>query len=210
MEAAMSAGAARGTYTPAEYLQLERAASYKSEYINGQIVAMTGASLEHNSITGDFFGELRQQLRGRPCRAFTNDMRVKVSETGLYTYPDIVVACRPLRLEDAHVDTLLNPVVIVEVLSPSTELYDRSEKFAHYRRLESLKEYILVAQDKVRVEQFVRQGDQWLLTEHSELDDVIRLDSIGCAVRLRDAYEGVELPAAGQAPASDDLPPAQS
>src|SRR5215212_8300960 len=206
----MSAGAARRAYTPAEYLQLERAAAYKSEYINGQIVAMTGASVEHNSIAGDFFGELRQQLRGRPCRAFTNDMRVKVSETGLYTYPDIVVACRPLRLEDAYVDTLLNPVVIVGVLSPSTELYDRSEKFAHYRRLESLSEYILVAQDKVRAEQFVRQGDQWLLTEYRELDDVIRLDSIGCSVRLRDVYEGVELLATGQAAASDDVPPAQS
>jgi Uma2 family endonuclease len=96
------------------------------------------------------------------------------------------------------------------VHSPSTELYDRSEKFAHYRRLESLREYILVAQDKVRAEQFVRQGNQWLLTEYRELNDVIRLDSIGCSVRLRDVYEGVELLATGQAAASDDVPPAQS
>jgi Uma2 family endonuclease len=183
---------AQSRYTPEHYLALERQAKYRSEYINGNIIAMAGASRQHNLIAGNVFGELRAQLRGRPCEAYINDMRVKISVTGLYTYPDVTALCGEPHFEDSHVDTLLNPSVIVEVLSDSTEAYDRGEKFAHYRRLESLRDYVLIAQDKVRVEHYVRQGDQWVLSEVSDLASTVHLPSINCEVALRDIYERVE------------------
>src|SRR5206468_6291774 len=120
-----------------------------SEYINGQIYAMSGASREHNLIVVNLIRELSSQLRGRPCEVYASDMRVKVRPTGMYTYPDVVAVCGEPRFEDEQVDTLVNPAVIVEVLSPSTEAYDRGQKFAHYRKLESLTEYVLVAQNEV-------------------------------------------------------------
>ena len=180
--------------TPAEYLALERRAREKSEYVNGRIYAMSGASRLHNLIAGNIFGELRAQLRGRPCEIYTNDMRVKVQRTGMYTYPDVVALCEEPRLEDGEFDTLLNPSVIVEVLSPSTESYDRGEKFAHYRRLDSLREYVLVAQVTRRVEHFRREGDSWVLTEISASDGELTLSSIGCALKLTEIYERVEFP----------------
>lgn len=180
-------------YTPEEYLELERAADYKSEYVNGRIYAMTGASREHNLITLNVATSLHNQLRGRPCEAYASDMRVKVSETGPYTYPDIAALCGEPQLEDRHLDTLLNPSTIVEVLSKSTESYDRGEKFAHYRRLPTLREYLLVAQDRMRVELYVRQGEQWLLTEFSEPDAVVPLPSLECELVLRDIYQRIEL-----------------
>ena len=179
-------------YTPEEYLALERKADCKSEYVNGQVIAMAGASRIHNLIAGNFYREVSQQLRGRPCEAYISDMRVKVSHTGLYTYPDVVVVCGEIRFEDVDNDTLLNPTVIVEVLSASTEAYDRGEKFAHYRRLESLQEYLLVAQDKVRIEYYVRQGAQWILSEASTLDETVHLAAIDCDVVLRDVYDKVQ------------------
>jgi Uma2 family endonuclease len=187
------------TYTPAQYLELERAAETKSEYRAGQIVAMSGASRAHNRIVVNLGGELNRLLRGSPCEVYVADMRVRVSQTGLYTYPDVVVACGDIRFEDDQVDTLLNPVVLIEVLSPSTEAYDRTEKFAHYRRLDSLQEYLLVSQDKVRVERYVRQGEQWVLSELSALDDVLQIDAIDCRVRLADIYERVKLSSGMQA-----------
>jgi Uma2 family endonuclease len=135
----MSTAAAQH-YTPAEYLARERAAEYKSEYVDGFIVAMSGASRIHNLITANVGRELGNQLKGRRCEVYIGDMRVKVSATCTYRYPDVVVACGDIALEDAELDTLLNPVVIVEVLSPTTEAVDRGEKFTHYRRLESLRE----------------------------------------------------------------------
>jgi Uma2 family endonuclease len=181
-------------YTPEEYLARERAAEYKSEYVNGFIVAMTGASRPHNVIALNIGGELRNQLKGRPCEIYLADMRVKVSETGTYRYPDVVVACGDIAFEDAELDTLLNPVVIVEVLSPSTEATDRGEKFAHYRRLASLQEYLLVSQDVPRIEHFVRQGEGWLLTEVSDLDNGVRLASIDGVLPLREVYDKVQFP----------------
>ena len=180
--------------TPEQYLVLERQADHKSEYINGRIFAMAGASRAHNLIAGNIFGELRAQLRGRPCEAYISDMRVKVSQTGLYSYPDVAVACGELQFEDVHGDTLLNPLVIVEVLSESTEAYDRGGKFAHFRRLPSLTDYLLVAQDKMCVEQYVRQGEQWLLTELSDAKGAVQLESIGCKLSLEEIYARVELP----------------
>src|SRR4051794_37409677 len=141
-------------YTPEEYLTLERAAEYKSEYLDGQILPMSGASRAHNIITAHLVRLLDTQFDGRPCQVYGSDMRVRVSATGLYTYPDVTASCGAQQFVGAHQVTLLNPTVIIEVLSPSTELYDRTEKFDHYRRLESLADYVLVAQDRVRVDHY--------------------------------------------------------
>lgn len=187
---------ARQRLTEAEYLEIERAAETKSEFFNGEMFAMAGASIEHILITSNVAGELRNQLRGRPCLVLPADMRVKVSDTGLYTYPDVVVVCGGARLEDGRRDTLLNPTLIVEVLSESTEAYDRGDKFAHYRRLESLQEYVLVAQDRPRIERFTRQGEsqEWLLTEISDPQGRVTLTAIGCELALAEVYENVPFP----------------
>ncbi|MBF0552302.1 MAG: Uma2 family endonuclease [Deltaproteobacteria bacterium] len=190
-------------YTPEQYLAQEREAVQKSEYVNGHILAMAGAGRRHNQITFNLAGELRAQLKGRPCVAYVNDMRVKVSDTGLYTYPDLAALCGEPGFEDNQMDTLVNPTVIVEVLSDSTEAYDRGAKFAHYRRLPSLTEYVLIAQDKVCVEHYVRQGKQWLLSEVDGLDGIIQLDSIGCSLSLQEVYDKVEF--SGQDRATSNL-----
>jgi Uma2 family endonuclease len=188
----MESLAKESEYTPEQYLTMERKAEYKSEYINGCIFAMAGTSRQHNQITFNIAGELRTQLKGRACIAYSNDMRVKVSQTGLYSYPDVVATCNEPNFEDSFVDTLLNPAVIVEVLSDSTEAYDRGEKFAHYRRLSSLEEYILVALHRICVEHYVRQGELWIFAETSQLDGIIHIDSIGCTLPLKEIYDKVE------------------
>lgn len=178
--------------TPEEYLALERKAEFKSEYVDGEIVAMTGASRKHNLVVFNITGELRQQLRGRPCEAYANDMRVRVPSSRLYTYPDLVVVCGEPQFEDKEFDTLLNPTLIIEVLSESTELYDRGKKFGFYRTLESLAGYLLVAQDECRIEQYARQADGgWLLSEHRSPEDTVRLNSIQCSLELREVYDKV-------------------
>jgi Uma2 family endonuclease len=192
-EDAMASAAPTTRYTAEQYLSLERKAEFKSEYYNGFITAMSGASREHNLIAVNVAGELRSQLRNRPCEVYGSDMRILVSQTGLYTYPDAVVVCGEPRFQDDEVDTLLNPTLIVEVLSPSTESYDRGAKFAHYRRLASLQEYVLVAQDEVRVERYTRKGDEWLLTEFTRPDDSLRLASIDCEFPLSEIYAKVAL-----------------
>ena len=141
-------------YTPEEYLELERKADYKSEYINGYIVATAVATEAHTLIMFNLALTVGSQLRHRPCFAYVADKRVKVSETNLYAYPDLVALRGERRHEDDGLDTLLNPQVLVEVLSPSTEAYDRGEKFAHYRRLASLSDYVLISQDRMRIEHF--------------------------------------------------------
>ena len=178
--------------TPEQYLVREREAALRSEYANGRIRALPTSSHRHNVIVGNTFGEIRAQLRGRPCFAFVNDMRVKVLQTDLYTYPDVAALCGTPQFEDEHTDNLLNPSVIVEVLSDSTERYDRGEKFAHYRRLESLREYLLVSQHQMRVERFVRQEESWVMTELNGPDAVLVLDSIQCSIPLNAIYEQVE------------------
>lgn len=189
----MSSIAARTYLTPEEYLAFERKATTKHEYLAGEIVAMSGASFAHNFITGDIFGELRSQLKGGKCRAATSDMRVKVNKTGSYFYPDVVVFCGEPQAEDSQSDTLLNPTVIIEVLSPSTEARDRGEKFWHYQQLASLREYVLVSQDRVCVEHYLREGTYWLRTEFRILEDVMPLASIECELSLRDIYSSVEM-----------------
>ncbi|HTE17680.1 MAG TPA: Uma2 family endonuclease [Armatimonadota bacterium] len=189
----MSVAAAERLYTAEEYLALEREAETKSEYFEGRIFAMSGASREHNLIAGNLFRNISNQLDERPCEVYVSDMRVKVSADGLYTYPDVAAVCEPPQIEDAHGDTLLNPSLIIEVLSLSTEAYDRSEKFAHYRKLESLTDYVLVSQDRVQVEHFVRSGEKWLHTRINSREDTLEIRSIGCSVPLRDIYKRVRL-----------------
>lgn len=192
--------AAHRLYTPEEYLAFERAAEDKNEYINGCIVAMSGASRRHNLVTVNAAGELRQQLRERPCEVYSSDMRVQINAAGQYRYPDVIVVCGEPQFEDAELDTLLNPTVIVEVLSPSTEAVDRGDKFAAYRRLPSLQEYVLIAQDKPCVEHFLRQGERWLLTEFSGLNDIVPLPAIDCTLALRELYRKVPVASGGDRP----------
>lgn len=174
---------------------MERDALCKSEYLSGQVYEMAGASEQHNTICVNISREISLRLRGRPCRVYANDMRVKVSPTGLYTYPDVIVVCGERTFEDTQGDTLINPTVVVEVLSRKTEAYDRGEKFAHFQRLESLRDYILVAQNRPRVEHFVRHGDQqWLLTVADRLEDTVEIASVNCSLSLSEIYENVDFP----------------
>ena len=187
----MATAAAQTYITPQEYLTLERKAAYKSEYLDGHIIAMAGASRTHNRITLDISTELNLQLRGRDCEVFSSDMRVRPSPRDAYVYPDVVVVCGEPQFEDAAFDTLLNPIVIVEVLSPSTEAYDRGEKFRRYQQLASLREYVLVAQDSVRVEHHRRHDAQWRLSSYRTLEAVLLLPSISCKLPLHDIYRRV-------------------
>lgn len=176
--------------TAAQYLGFERASTVKHEFFAGEMFAMVGASRNHNLIVVNAGSELREQLKGKACEVFVNDMRVKVSASGLYTYPDLVVVCGQALFEDETQDTLLNPVVIGEILSPSTEKYDRGKKFEHYRKLESLAEYLLIAQDEPRVEHYVRQADgNWLFSEVTEVDGHVELPAIACRLKLAEVYD---------------------
>ncbi|ATG88732.1 Uma2 family endonuclease [Methylomonas koyamae] len=188
----MSAVLQQTRYTAEEYLSLERrSTSIKSEFHDGQIYAMTGASREHNLISGNIYRELSQQLKSRPCEAYINEMRVKATEARSYHYPDIAVVCGKPEFEDAQVDTLLNPMLLIEVLSPSTEAYDRGGKFAHYRKIPSLREYLLVMQDQPGIERYLRQGEVWILSETLGLEASLALESIDCRLSLREVYDKV-------------------
>ena len=178
--------------TSQEYLALERAAEYKSEFYKGEVFAFAGASLRHNLIAANFLATTHSRLRGGPCSAFSSDMRITIPQTPHYTYADVVVVCGKPELDDDFKDNLLNPIVIVEVLSPSTESFDRGKKFESYQRIASLMEYVLVSQDRPRVEQFLRQPDgRWLYSETSA-EGSIKLTSIDCELSLNDIYEKVE------------------
>jgi Uma2 family endonuclease len=179
-------------YTPEEYLLLEREAEHKSEYFDGEIFAMSGASERHNLIVTNLVRELSLQLKGRACKTYSNDMRVKVTSTGLYTYPNVIVLGGKAVFDDEQEDTLLNPTVIVEVLSKSTGGYDKGEKFAHYRKLESLADYLLVSQGKYHVEHYFRQRDsQWLLSETENLKSAFPISSINCVLSMAEIYDKV-------------------
>ena len=178
--------------TPEQYLEIERAAECKSEYFNGEMFAMAGAVRTHNLLVTNAVAELRQQLRGRPCEVYPSDMRVRVSSTGLYTYPDALVVCGEPVFLDRREDTLLNPALIVEVLAPSTEAYDRGRKFEHYQKIDSLRYYLLISSDRVHADLFTLQDGRWGLTPASGLDDTLELESIGCRLKLADLYEKVE------------------
>ncbi len=188
----MASVAIQTRLTPEEYLTRERKAISKSEYVLGKIVAMAGASYQHTLITMNISGELYIQLKGEKCTVHTSDMRVKSASTSSYFYPDVVVVCGEPRFEDDTFDTLLNPIVLIEVLSPSTEEYDRIDKFSHYRQLASLRDYILVSQDEVHVEHYERQETLWKPIAYRSLEDMLLLTSIACKLSLRDIYRRVE------------------
>ena len=195
----MATRGAQTYLTPEEYITLERKAipdaeTVRSEYINGEVINMSGASLAHNLITGNIFGQLYTRLRGGRCIVFANEMRVSIPTAKSYFYPDVGVICEEPRFEDDVFDTLLNPIVVIEVLSPSTEAYDRGEKFAHYRQLPSLQEYVLVAQDQIFVEHYRRQEKQWIFTDFEKHDEILPLPSIECELPLQDIYERVTFP----------------
>jgi Uma2 family endonuclease len=179
--------------TEQEYLALDRAAEFKSEFLDGEIFAMSGGSMHHSRLQRNLTTELSAGLKG-DCEAFTSDLKVRVSAR-MYTYPDVSVVCgKPLLADETH-DVLLNPVAIVEVLSPSTEKYDRGLKFQHYRTIDSLREYILVDQDQVRIEQYTRQADDtWTLHDYQGRDAEMKIESIGVSIPLRRIYDRVELP----------------
>ncbi|MBA3243421.1 MAG: Uma2 family endonuclease [Acidobacteria bacterium] len=184
---------AKTLLTPEEYLAIERQAEHKSEYFAGEVFAMVGASQRHNLIAANIVRVLGNQLLERPCNVYTSDMRVKVSATGKYTYPDVVVSCEEEKFDDSRNDTLLNPVVIVEVLSESTEAYDRGKKFEQYQHIESLAEYVLITQDPYRVEIYVRQDDRtWTYSEFHGADDVVSLGAICCQLALNDVYSKIK------------------
>lgn len=178
--------------TEADYLAFERASELKHEFIDGELVAMSGASINHNLITMATSASLFMQTRGGSCRVFSSDMRVGIPNRGNYLYPDVVVVCGDLQRADDEFDTLLNPTLIIEVLSPSTERRDRGQKFQNYWQLPSLQSYVLIAQDQPRLECFTRKDErEWLLTVAVGLDEALDLPSIGCTLRLAEVYEQV-------------------
>ena len=187
----MSTLTAQTYLSPEEYLTWERKQPFKNEYHNGQIVAMSGASRAHNRITVDITIQLGNQLMEGECEVFASEMRVRTSPTVSYFYPDVIVVCGEPHFEDDAFDTLLNPIVVIEVLSSSTAAYDRGEKFESYKQLASLQEYILISQDRVRVESYRRQGTRWLHNTFQHLEDVLPLASIECEVPLRAIYRRV-------------------
>ncbi|MFN0316264.1 MAG: Uma2 family endonuclease [Burkholderiales bacterium] len=187
-------------YTLDEYLELERTVREKHEFFRGEIFAMGGASEAHNLIVSNVLGEMRQYLRGKPCRVYPSDMRVKVSASGLYTYPDVVVVCGQPQFEPPA-DTLLNPTLLVEVLSESSEAYDRGKKSEQYRTLASLTDYLLIAQDRALVEHYCRQPEErWLLQTANRLEESVAISSLGCELPLSEVYlnvTGISTEAAG-------------
>lgn len=179
--------------TPEEYLEFERNSEIKHEYFDGEIFAMAGAKRNHNQIVGNLTGLVWQHLKGKDCEFYPTDMRVFVPKTGLYTYPDLVVVCGEPKFKDSIFDTLLNPILLIEVLSDTTESYDRGKKFQHYRSIESLQEYVLVSQDEARIEKYVKHGAGfWLLSEAVGLDAEIKFDSIDCVIALGEVYDKID------------------
>jgi Uma2 family endonuclease len=179
--------------TPEQYLEIERAAESKSEYFNGEMFAMAGGSLNHGRVFRNLLTSLNGQLEDRSCEVAGSDLRLQVSPTGLYTYPDIVVFCGKPKFADPRKDTITDATVIIEVLSPSTVNYDRGFKFEQYRRIPSLKDYIVIAQDRVYLEHWTHKDDgSWNLRETSDSNEVIQLPSIECSFRLAEAYERVD------------------
>jgi Uma2 family endonuclease len=180
--------------TEEEYMEFEVSSTRKHEYYHGEIFAMTGGTEPHNLIAGNTYASLHAQLRRRPCRVYNSDQRIKVMTTGLHTYPDVTVVCGELQFVESSRLTITNPTVIIEVLSPSTERYDRGMKFQQYRTIPSLQDYILIAQDDHRIEHYTRQENGiWQLYEAFGLTAQIVLQSIACVLTVEDVYEKVEL-----------------
>jgi Uma2 family endonuclease len=177
----------------AEYLRIERQAETKSEFFDGEMFAMAGGTATHSLITTNLTIELGNQFKGTGCLTYNGDLRVKAEATGLFTYPDISVVCGGPRFLDEQEDTLLNPTLVVEVLSDSTEAYDRGKKFEHYRQILSCKEYLLVSQKEALIEQYIRQlNREWTLKEAAGLDSRIELPSLGIVLPLSQVFANVK------------------
>ena len=180
-------------YTSEEYLKLERAAEVRHEYLDGEIFEMAGANRRHNILSSNIIRLLGNQLLERECSVYSSDMRIKISPMGNYTYPDVVAVCGQEIFEDETEDNLLNPMLIVEVLSKSTEAYDRGAKFEAYQTIESFREYVLITQEPFRVEQFVRKEENvWTYFEFRRPDEIVKLNSIDCNLALRDIYHKIQ------------------
>ncbi len=178
--------------TPEEYLHCERKADFRSEYFQGEMFAMASASANHNLIVLHTGASLRDQLKKRPCRVYPSDLKLRIEATGLYTYPDVSIVCGEPQLESNHGDVLLNPIVLVEVLSDSTEAYDRGKKFQHYRTIPSLKHYVLIAQDRHSIDCFTRTSDEsWLLTSCQSFEEKVELSAIECELAASEVYDKV-------------------
>jgi Uma2 family endonuclease len=184
----MGQAALRTGLSPQEYLAFERAAGQRHEYADGEVFAMAGGTMRHSLLAANVIGELRSALRAQPCRVFTSDMRLKIPTNDRYTYADAGVVCGRSAFEDEVEDTLLNPTVIVEVLSDSSELYDRGDKFAQYRTIASLKDYVLVSQKQPLIEHFARQPDNsWLLRLHGPGERLL-FSTIQCELAVDEVY----------------------
>lgn len=180
-------------YSPEEYLELETAAEYKSEYRDGLIIPMAGGTPNHNRIAGNFYASLNFALKGQAYDVFTSDMRLCIPQARLYTYPDVMVVSGQLQFAESRRDTITNPLIIVEVLSESTANYDRGEKFRLYRTIPTLQEYILISQSEMHVEQFAKTADKkWILSEDDRENSILTLNSIQFQISFRDIYDKVE------------------
>jgi Uma2 family endonuclease len=178
--------------TETEYLEIERAAEFKSEFFDGEMFAMAGGTLQHSLIGTNLTGEFRNRLKSGRCVAYNAELRVKVEATGLNTYPDLSVICGQPRFVEGTNDTVLNPTVLVEVLSDSTEAYDRGKKFEHYRQITTLQEYLLVSQKEPRIEKFSRRPDgQWLLSEAAGLEKSLEISSLQITISLAEVFANV-------------------
>jgi Uma2 family endonuclease len=179
--------------TAEEYLAFERQAEARHEFISGQIIAMAGGSRRHAIICDNLLVLAKLKLRGTECQPYSGNLRVGIEATRNYTYPDLSIVCGQVQLQDSHKDTVLNPRLLVEVLSPSTERHDRGWKFKNYQLIPSFEEYVLVSQEEPRIERLLRQGDiGWLMTQVEGLEQTVRFQSVGCELPLREIYEGVE------------------
>lgn len=180
-------------YTQEEYLAFERESQERHEYYKGEIFNMSGASFEHNMIEDNVRVSIGSFLKGKPCRSFGSNLRVHSPKNTLYTYPDVLIVCDEPKFVDGKFDTLLNPSVLIEILSPSTADYDKGTKFELYREIDSLKEYILINAGKVHVELYQRNSDQsWTLTEYKSLDNSFEIKTIDMRMGLGEVYEGVK------------------
>ncbi len=182
----------RPYFTAEEYLAHEERAEHRSEFYRGEIFAMAGASANHNRVVRNLVTSLSNALSKGRCEAFASDLRLYVKREQLYTYPDVMVICGALQFAPGRLDTVTNPVLIFEVLSPTTEAYDRGKKFEFYRTIETLHDYVLVDQDRMHVEHFQRQGQFWQLASFDLAEDVLTLPSIEAAIPLAAMYERVE------------------
>lgn len=177
-----------------DYLEAERLAFEKHEYYKGEIFAMSGASIPHNKIFSNSFADIGTKLKGKKCQPFGSDLRIHIPKNTLYTYPDISIICGEIETTDDKFDTITNPSVIIEILSPSTRNYDKGEKFTLYREIDSLQEYILIDSERIMVEKFIRNADNsWQLTDYKTIEQSFSIATVSIEMQLKDIYEGVKI-----------------